>query len=390
MNSPEKHSSSNTLCPPDVDVIHVVGKPCNAFRRNERSAINEMIDVHSLLSDFLEDAADVLLIVDDTGEILYATPSLEQWTGYQLRDIEDRNIVELVHDYNAVMHLLTNASGCGASGHRIQCLLPFRQKDGSERMYIATATSHLDDQLNAIVVRLEDLSVRQAREMQVWMQHEVSDALANSPNLTIAASRIVHAVGYTLNWQFGALWEKPEHAIALANVASWTSCEVGATGLEQLNLSLELGLRAGIPGTVLNDGRSLWVEDVMTGWDSCPRRDFAVRNNIHGACAVPIIRCNEVIGVMEFATRDSRRFNPKAMHILAGVSRQVALFMERKRAEQRLRALRGKLRIDGPFRADSVNAIVNHEEPCSTTGHIDPVAEVGLATKCKTNPAEVP
>lgn len=94
----------------------------------------------------IENATDIIVILDETGIFRYCSPSAERVLGYRLEDIAGKSAAELVHpeDVALVMQVLQSA----VQNPRVaQAAIEYRvlHRDGGWRTFEAVATSLLDD-----------------------------------------------------------------------------------------------------------------------------------------------------------------------------------------------------------------------------------------------------
>ena len=67
-----------------------------------------------------------------------------------------------------------------------------------------------------------------------------------------------------------------------------------------------------------------------------PRAAVAGREGLHGAFALPLLIQGQVVGVMEFFSREIREPDEDLLRMLTRVGAQIGQFMERKRGEEEL------------------------------------------------------
>ncbi len=91
----------------------------------------------------------------------------------------------------------------------------------------------------------------------------------------------------------------------------------------------------GLPGRVWASGEPAWIPDVVDD-ANFPRAAIAQREGLHGAFALPILTRRQVIGVMEFFSREIREPDEGLLRMLTQVGAHIGQFMERKRAEENL------------------------------------------------------
>ena len=77
----------------------------------------------------------------------------------------------------------------------------------------------------------------------------------------------------------------------------------------------------------------------ISPYGNCPKL------GIHGAMAFPITGANEVIGVMDFFTRNVRQPDREVFDIMADIGRRVGAFISRRLAEELLRKSERKHRM---------------------------------------------
>ena len=99
----------------------------------------------------------------------------------------------------------------------------------------------------------------------------------------------------------------------------------------------------GLPGRVWSTRQPVWLSDVP-GEANFPRKPIAVREGVHSAVGFPIVLAGEVLGVMEFFSREVRAPDPKVLEILGAIGIQVGQFLERTRSEEELRASEERFR----------------------------------------------
>jgi PAS domain S-box-containing protein len=114
----------------------------------------------------IENATDIIVILDEQGMFRYCSPSAERVLGYRLEDVEGRSVAELVYpeDIEVIWNVLTRAVrqpkvSQPAVEYRV------RHQDGSWRFFEAVATSLLDNPaIRGVVVNCHDITDRKQVE----------------------------------------------------------------------------------------------------------------------------------------------------------------------------------------------------------------------------------
>ncbi|HMC81401.1 MAG TPA: EAL domain-containing protein, partial [Acidimicrobiia bacterium] len=98
-----------------------------------------------------------------------------------------------------------------------------------------------------------------------------------------------------------------------------------------------LPVGAGLPGRVAASGRPAWVIDV-TADTNFPRTGAAEQAGIKAAMGFPVLLENEVVAVLEFFTLERLEPDESLLELATHVGSQLSRVVERRRAEDALRA----------------------------------------------------
>jgi PAS domain S-box-containing protein len=165
--------------------------------------------------------------------------------------------------------------------------------------------------------------------------YETVRALAESSTLAEAGPRMLESVCRALGWEYGALWTVNRARMVLCCNATWHQAMPPFDEFAAVSLKFEFAPGIGLPGRVWASRRSAWIPDVEHD-SNFPRAMAADRAGFHGALGFPILRDGEVLGVMEFFSREIRQPDEELLATLTTVGSQVGLFVDRKRVEEEL------------------------------------------------------
>jgi len=160
-------------------------------------------------------------------------------------------------------------------------------------------------------------------------------ALAESASLAEAAPRVLQAICEALNWDYGALWNVDANTDILRCVETWHLPGVTLPEFEALSRRTGFARGVGLPGRVWASGQPAWIPDVVDDINF-PRASTASQEGLHGAFALPVLAGAQVLGVMEFFSREIREPDADLLRMLKHVGAQIGQFMKRKRAEEQL------------------------------------------------------
>jgi two-component system sensor histidine kinase/response regulator len=167
-------------------------------------------------------------------------------------------------------------------------------------------------------------------------EYATARVLAECTVLSQAAPRILRALCETLGWEHGTLWSVDRPSNVLRCVETWHTPGVEFPEFEALSRRTTLGPGIGLPGRVWADGEPAWIPDVLRD-RNFPRGPVAAKEGLHGALGFPIVLQGEVLGVLEFFSREIREPDEELLKMIATVGSQIGQFMERRQAEAALR-----------------------------------------------------
>jgi PAS domain S-box-containing protein len=219
--------------------------------------------------------------------------------------------------------------------------IEYRRKDGTTFWGLTSAAGIRDGTTGQIVYfdgAIHDITERKQAEQRQAAQYAVARALADSDKLAGAAPRILEAVCNSLQWDMGALWQVDHKEQSLSCVALWHCLGPGLQAFEKATRAATFARGVGLPGRIWQSAEPEWVSDVLQD-PNFPRGPMAAECGLHGAFAFPIRLGREILGVIEFFSREIRRPDKELLDMFAAVGSQIGQFIERKRAEAEIRHL---------------------------------------------------
>ena len=169
-------------------------------------------------------------------------------------------------------------------------------------------------------------------------EQAVARSLAHTAEPSDALARALRAIGETLDWRLGAVWEPaPERPEALTCVDTWHAYGVPAEEFEAASRRISLAPGEGLPGRVWQSGKPAWIPDVLAD-DNFPRAPEARRAGLHAAFCFPIRSARGVLGVIEFFTGEPRRLDTELLRTMSAIGDQIGQAVERRRDSEALSA----------------------------------------------------
>jgi PAS domain S-box-containing protein len=210
-----------------------------------------------------------------------------------------------------------------------------------------------------------------ARAERRLVTHEaVTRLIAEASSPREALPQVFQTVCERLGWDVGALWRVDREARVLRYGDSWHGPAAGLCGFTAAARSHTFAPGVGLPGRVWASGEPAWITDV-TEDANFPRAPLAKAAGLHGAFAFPLRLGADLLGVMEFFSRERRAPDEELLRMAATVGGQLGHFLDRARAEAALRDSEERFRVMAETASDAILTI----DAASTIRFANPAAE---------------
>ncbi|MBI3466933.1 MAG: PAS domain-containing protein, partial [Planctomycetes bacterium] len=207
-----------------------------------------------------------------------------------------------------------------------------------EKMYVQIAKTPIYDANRAIIgtqVIFWDVTAQQRAERRLAAQHATTRILADAVTLAEATPQILEAICQSLDWDLGALWTVDTQADRLRCVEVWHVPRLEVPEFESVTRRTRFVRGVGLPGRVWASGEPAWIPDVVHD-TNFPRAPYAAKENLHGAFAFPVRLRGEVLGVIEFFSREIRKPDDHLLRMFTAIGSQIGQFIERRQTEEEL------------------------------------------------------
>ncbi|MEO8127826.1 MAG: PAS domain S-box protein, partial [Bryobacteraceae bacterium] len=278
-----------------------------------------------------ENAPDGILIADPQSTYLDANASICRMLRYTNTELIGMNATEIVlaAESDQIAPAL-DAITLQSQYHREW---QFRRKDGSIFDGEVIATSIPGGNVVGII---RDVTERKNAERRLGMRNAVSRVLADAKSLAEATPGIIRAICEAECWDFGCIWEVDAAAGLLRCQDIWHCADFRGEAMAQQTLALTFALGEGLPGRVWATGE-IQVLPKVTADSNYFRAEAAAAAGLYSVLAIPVFADGEVTGVIDFAAREIRPPDEHLTEMFVAIGRQVGQFVERQRAEERLR-----------------------------------------------------
>jgi PAS domain S-box-containing protein len=166
----------------------------------------------------------------------------------------------------------------------------------------------------------------------------VARVLAENASEETLYPRVLEAIGRTLDWELGLIWEAPPDGGPLICAEVWCSPAAGegAAQFAATSLHMPLDRDQGLPGQVWARGQPSWIVDFASHTDF-PRAQRAAATGMRSAICSPVRSAGGILGAIEFFSMRRREPNAELLDAMASLGSQIGQVVERRRAELRAR-----------------------------------------------------
>ena len=261
----------------------------------------------------------------------------------QERTLTFDDVQELLHPADREMRAAAVAEAL-RGGRRYDVEYRVVRPDGEVRFVRSEGDGVRDEagRLLRVFGTVQDITERKRGEHRRMAQHTVTYILSEATTLEEATPKILQAVCDCLVWDLGALWRHDREAAVLRCVEVWHPASIAVREFEATSRETTLKSGIGLPGRVWSSREPAFISDVVHDPDF-PRAPVAGREGLHAAVGIPILLGGEVLGVMEFFSREVRQPDRDLINVMATIGSQIGQFIERKRAEDALHRAQAEL-----------------------------------------------
>ena len=188
------------------------------------------------------------------------------------------------------------------------------------------------------------------------LEYAIVRVLAESDAPAEAALGMLQLICEDQGWEMGAIWNVAQPAKVLRCLDVWHRPELNAGEFEALTRKTTFVPGEGLPGRVLASGKAHWIAE-LTADSNFPRLGVAAQEGLHSGFGFPILLQGQVIGVMEFFSRARREPDADQTRIMSAIGSQLGQLIQRKWAEEALRASENRFRTLAEAASDAIITI---------------------------------
>ncbi|MGH8104599.1 MAG: PAS domain S-box protein, partial [bacterium] len=296
-------------------------------------------DAEERVRTFFQNASEAVLVMDSEGKFQEINPTFADIIGYttgELRGHGLRDFTAPEQDIRAVNILLKAwRTGRGVG----ECVL--RRKDGTDvQVEFSVARLQSGAGLPVLMAIGHDITERKSRE-EILFRHshelEARDAVSSAISGTTDVEEIMRLglnrarvyLGYDLGQIFLVTRREPARL-------EWAMAEGSEDALVAGSRELVFLAGEGLPGRVLEQMKPVFVLDVRYD-DHFPRKSAAKEVGYQSAIGVPLKSRGEVIGSMEFLSRQRKAMSESDTALLSAIGEQIGVAVENARLYQKIK-----------------------------------------------------
>ena len=207
--------------------------------------------------------------------------------------------------------------------------------DGREK-WVSTTKMPLRDPSGKVIGTFgvsRDITERKRVEQRLFAHYAITCAFAEAVSLREAAPKFLQAVCETLGWDYGEIWLLDRRVAELRCFGLWHLPTLELHQFGSISQGCAFGRGDGMPGRVWVGNQPVWIAD--TSQEPGMDRAEAVKNaGFHGAFGFPIHFGKNLLGVIDFFSREIRQPDDDVLQMFAAIGSQLGQFIVRKRAEE--------------------------------------------------------
>jgi len=254
------------------------------------------------LTDFFENATIGMHWVDPAGMVIRVNQAELDLLGYSREEYVGHHIKEFHVDGQVIEDILKRLR----AGELLRDYeARMRCKDGAiKHVRINSSVYREGGKFRHSRCFTRDITDRKRTESRLALQYAVTRILTECTDFNEATRQILRAACENLDWDLGALWmvagDNLLHCLDFCRTPG-----IKVDEFENLTRGMTLEKGVGLPGRVWASGAPARIDNV-TRDPNFPRAPVAARVGLHSAFGFPILMDKEVLGVLEFFSRESR------------------------------------------------------------------------------------
>ena len=315
-----------------------------AARRRAEDALRESEQRYRLL---WENSTDAMVLMNAESVVQFANPAAEEIFGWTPSDLVGQSFEMLLAErareqYRDWSQRFWRSDASKARQHPTETV--GRKKDGAE-IFIEIGFNNIELQGTRLLVAfIRDITERKRAEEESRLLQSISLAVNEAQDLDSALSIVLRTVCEATGWALGQAWLPSSDSSHLQCSPAWFTSIEGSAQFRSVSEGQQFKAGEGLPGRVWASKQPTWVRDVTHAPDY-PRLAMASQIGVKAGVGIPVLADDEVVAVIEFYVLQTREEDERLMKLISAIAVQLGGVIQRKRAEQELRANEEQFRV---------------------------------------------
>ncbi len=323
----------NLLAEPAVGAIVVNYRDITA-RKQAEEAIRQSEERFSRA--FNASPAGIAISALDDGRMIDINPSFLRIFGYAREEIIGRKSLEL----NLWANPADRASIVQAlrqDGHAHNLEIQARAKSGEIRDVLVSIELISIGNERCMLSVVHDVTQVKRAEQEARLLQTIALGISTAKDLNATIENILHLVCEATGWTMGEAWIPSADGTRLECHPAWHSRADGLEEFRAASATFTFAPGVGLPGRAWLSRKPVWSEDV-TQAPNFPRAELARQAGLKAAVSIPVLAGDDVTMVLDFFLREPRAQDQHLIELIAAIAAELGVVIERKRAEEALRA----------------------------------------------------
>jgi PAS domain S-box-containing protein len=289
----------------------------------------------------VESVEDIVFQTDLKGRWTFLNESWSRWSGIPVQDGIGRFAYELVHPGDRAVHARTFAPLVAGEVDSVRLRHRYLTADGVTRWAEVRASLARDNagRPNGIAGVIEDVTERHRTKQYEAAEQAVIELLAEAADIEHGVVALLEVLCSHLDWDLAELWSLDPAREQLVCTDAWGERREGLEALEAARAGEAFEIGDGLQGQAWARRAPIWA----TGLQEDPlfrRGEAAAAAGVRSALALPVSRGRDVLATILFFSREEREPDPALARLLQTIGAHLAQFLQRRRAEREVVALR--------------------------------------------------
>lgn len=302
--------------------------------RDVQEGLARQTDLYRTLVDAQNDMGQGVVIFDlEDCSISYANDAFYELLDRSPRYVDALPDVTMLVEEEARTEVLEKMAKFTEGAAYVEHTFPIRDRAGRRRWLHASGRRLEEAHTTQIVVTVDDITEQRRREKERELLQQVTEDLAEAPDLEAGLETILGRLGRLDGWQIGEAWLQDEDGGPLQFRSLWTTHPAIEADWQKANAEVEIEPGMLLPGKAWDGMGAVWVEDV-TAEPEFRRRAAARRLGLGAAVAVPIRARGETLAVLALYNRARKPEDEDFVECLSAVGSQIGETLRRRHAEE--------------------------------------------------------